>query len=70
MGYPIKVLNSHFEQMDHLRDIQINTGGLLGSWNIFSHFGYWRSRKLVRRLASYLALLLTMDLEEAPDESV
>ncbi len=54
MGYPIKPLNRYFQEHASLMDIQINTGGPLLSWNFFSHFGYWRSRKLVRRLASHI----------------
>ena len=60
MGYPLKPLNSFFEDHTILKDIRINTGGLFTSWNFLSHFGYWRSRKLVKRLASYIKVLLTM----------
>jgi hypothetical protein len=60
MGYPLKPVNRHFEHLASLEDIRINSGGLFTFWNIFSHFGYWRSRKLVRRMASYLAQLLSM----------
>jgi hypothetical protein len=58
MGYPIKPLNRYFREHASLMDIQINTGGPLLSWNFFSHFGYWRSRKLVRRLAAHIGKLL------------
>ncbi len=61
MGYPIKPLNRHFEKKSKLKDIQINIGGVLTFWNTFSHFGYWRSRKLVRRIASYIAKLLSIE---------
>ena len=61
MGYPIKPLNKHFEAHANVRDIQINTGGILTYWNILSHFGYWRSRKLVRRIASFIGRLLSME---------
>ena len=61
MGYPLKPLNGHFKNHAILKDIRINTGGPLTSWNFFSHFGYWRSRKLVKRLASYIKLLFTIN---------
>ncbi len=63
MAYPLKPLNKHFEDHPCLMDIEINTGGLFTFWNPLSHFGYWRSRKLVQRLASYVELLLTLELE-------
>jgi len=61
MAYPLKPLNKHFEKHAHLKDIQFNTGGLFTFWNPLSHFGYWRSRKLVQRLASYIKVLLSME---------
>ena len=60
MGYPLKPLNDYFANHAILKDIMINSGGPFTSWNFFSHFGYWRSRKLVKRLASYIKLLLTI----------
>jgi len=53
MGYPIKALNARYESAK-VKDIQINTGGLLMSWNLLSHFGYWKSKKLVKRIAAYI----------------
>ena len=61
MGYPIKPLNSSFENNSKLKDKQINTGGVLTFWNTFSHFGYWRSRRLVRRIASYIDMLSSIE---------
>ncbi len=61
MGYPIKPLNRHFEENSKLKDIQINTGGVLTFWNTFSHFGYWRSRRLVRTIASYIVKLQSIE---------
>ena len=60
MGYPIKPLNRHFEENPKLIDIQINTGGPFTFWNTFSHFGYWRSRNLVRRVTSFVQILLSL----------
>jgi hypothetical protein len=58
MGYPLKPLNDHFKNHTVLKDFGINTGGPFTSWNFLSHFGYWRSRKLVNRLASFIKVLL------------
>lgn len=59
MGYPLKPLNRYFEQQSFLKDIRINTGGPFSFWNFLSHFGYWRSRRLVKRMASYIEVVLT-----------
>lgn len=56
MGYPIKALNAQYENAV-VKDIQINTGGLMKSWNLLSHFGYWKSKKLVKRIANYIESL-------------
>jgi len=56
MGYPIKALNAKYERAV-VQDIQINTGGLFKSWNLLSHFGYWKSKKLVKRIANYIESL-------------
>jgi hypothetical protein len=70
MGYPIKPLNKHFEAHANVSDIQINTGGIFTYWNILSHFGYWRSGKLVRRIASYIErLLLIADESQVNQDS-
>lgn len=53
MGYPIKALNKKYAESVVI-DIQINTGGILTSWNLLSHFGYWKSKKLVKEIGSYL----------------
>ena len=53
MGYPIKALNPKYAAAN-VKDIQINVGNLLTFWNLLSHFGYWRSRKLAKRIAGYI----------------
>jgi len=58
MGYPIKALNSKYAAAN-LTDIQINVGNLLTYWNLLSHFGYWRSKKLVRRIAGYIKNIMS-----------
>jgi len=53
MGYPIKALNSNYANAE-VTDIQINSGGILTFWNLLSHFGYWKSKKLVKRIAAFI----------------
>ena len=57
MGYPIKAINSNYSNANVV-DIQINTGGILTSWNLLSHFGYWKSRKLVKRIGNYIQSII------------
>ncbi|MCK4819956.1 hypothetical protein KA005_29590 [bacterium] len=57
MGYPIKALNSKYA-VANVTDIQINVGNPLTFWNLLSHFGYWRSRKLAKRIAHYIKDLI------------
>jgi hypothetical protein len=58
MGYPIRALNSKYA-VANITDIQINVGNLLTFWNLLSHFGYWRSRKLAKRIANYIKDLIS-----------
>ena len=58
MGYPIKTLNSKYA-VANVTDIQINVGNPLTFWNLLSHFGYWRSRKLAKRIAHYIKDVFT-----------
>ena len=57
MGYPIKTLNEKYADAN-LKDIQINVGNILTFWNLLSHFGYWRSRKLAKRISDYIGEVL------------
>lgn len=56
LGYPIKFINEKYESAN-LTDIQLGVGNLLSFWNILSHFGYWTSRKLQKRVAGYIEML-------------
>ena len=53
MGYPLKTLNANYAA-SNIKDIQINVGNPLIFWNFISHFGYWKSRKLIKRISSYI----------------
>lgn len=56
LGYPIKFINNHYENAN-VNDIQIGVGNLLSFWNILSHFGYWTSRKLQKRVSEFISML-------------
>ena len=58
MGFPIKALNPKYA-VANVTDIQINVGNLLTFWNLLSHFGYWKSGKLAKRIAHYINDLFT-----------
>lgn len=56
LGYPIKFINDHYANAN-VKDIQIGVGNILSFWNILSHFGYWTSKKLQKRVAGYIETL-------------
>ena len=53
LGYPIKFINQHYENA-HVTDIQLGVGNPMSSWNILSHFGFWTSNKIEKRICSYV----------------
>ncbi len=53
LGYPIKFINKYYADAK-VRDIQIGVGNLLSFWNLLSHFGYWTSRKLQKRISDFM----------------
>lgn len=56
LGYPIKFINDSYKNAN-IKDIQIAVGNILSFWNILSHFGYWTSKKLQKRIAVFIELL-------------
>ena len=56
LGYPIKFINNNYEE-SVVKDIQIAVGNIFSFWNILSHFGYWTSKKLQRRIAVFIVSL-------------
>lgn len=52
-GYPIREINGHYRQ-SRIRDIEINVGGILSSWNLASHFMYWKSGRVRRRIVDFI----------------
>lgn len=57
LGYPIKFINENYMKAN-VTDIQIGVGNILSFWNILSHFGYWTSRKLQKRLSDYILMVM------------
>lgn len=57
LGYPIKFINENYKNAN-VKDYQIGVGNILSFWNILSHFGYWTSRKLQRRISNFIIKLM------------
>ena len=57
LGYPLKSLSSSYGASVSA-DREINAGGLLFSWNPFSHTRYWTDKDFVRPVAQSIADLL------------
>jgi hypothetical protein len=57
LGFPLRCINDFFKERV-TEDVEINSGGLLLSWNAGSHLGYWKSRKIRKRVASYIKNVL------------
>lgn len=57
LGYPIKFINKYYDDANVI-DIQIAVGNLLSFWNILSHFGYWTSKKLQKRISDFIIEVL------------
>ena len=56
LGYPIKFINDTYDKAN-VEDIQIPVGNIFSFWNILSHFGYWTSKKLQKRIAGFVTML-------------
>jgi hypothetical protein len=57
LGYPLKPLNAAYAGVV-ARDIEINAGGLLTSWNPASHDQYWTDNDLTAPAAELIARFL------------
>lgn len=53
LGYPIKFINDDYS-LANVIDIQIGVGNILSFWNLLSHFGYWTSSKLQKRICNFI----------------
>jgi len=54
LGWPLKGLSPNYEQTVR-RDIAVNAGNLLTSWNPASHSGYWHDNDVTGPIADGLA---------------
>ncbi|MDC2889689.1 hypothetical protein [Psychrosphaera algicola] len=57
LGYPIKVINEAYNKVVD-EDIEVDIGGLLRSWNPFSHDVYWSDKDIINPVANYLSTTL------------
>lgn len=53
LGYPIKFINENYA-LSNVEDIQVGVGNLISFWNILSHFGYWTSKKIQKRVSNFI----------------
>ena len=58
LGYPLKQINAKYKAAVS-KDIPINVGGLIGSWNPASHTKYWTDNDFTKPVAKYLAKFIT-----------
>lgn len=59
LGYPLKPLSASYKATV-TRDIQINVGGILSSWNPRSHSEYWTDNDFTKPVARFLAGILKL----------
>lgn len=53
LGYPLRPINSCYEKV--CKDIEINVGGFLSSWNFFSHNKYWTDNDFTKPVAESIS---------------
>ncbi len=57
LGYPLKPINPAYRRVVS-RDITINVGGILSSWNPASHTKYWTDNDFTVPAAEFVGRLL------------
>jgi len=57
LGYPLKAINQKYDQVVS-RDIAINVGGILSSWNPMAHQKYWTDNDFTKPVTRFLQSLL------------
>ena len=57
LGYPVKPINTKYRQTVK-KDIAINVGGILSSWNPMSHSKYWTDNDFTVPVSKYIAKFL------------
>lgn len=53
LGYPLAPINAAYARL--VRDVEIDVGNLVESWNPLAHDAYWDDRDFTRPVAEYLA---------------
>lgn len=56
LGWPLQALSDGYNAL--VRDIEVNVGGILTSWNPLSHSRYWTDSDVQKPLADHLRSLL------------
>jgi hypothetical protein len=57
LGYPLKPINQAYNKVVD-RDIPINVGGFLTSWNPASHLKYWTDDSFTKPVANFIKTIL------------
>lgn len=57
LGYPLKPINSDYRNVV-TKDIPINVGGILSSWNPAAHSKYWTDNDFTKPVAKFIARFL------------
>jgi hypothetical protein len=53
LSYPLQPLNNEYDRV--VKDVEVNVGGLLSSWNPASHLEYWTDKHVLERVGTALA---------------
>lgn len=56
LGWPLQSLSDGYNEL--VKDIEVNAGGILRSWNPFSHTAYWTDADVQTPVANHLRSLL------------
>lgn len=57
LGYPLKDVGPHYAALHDskaLRDVPVNAGGLLTSWNPASHTAYWKDEDVYKPVGRFI----------------
>ncbi|MBL0714832.1 MAG: hypothetical protein JJV98_14145 [Desulfosarcina sp.] len=57
LGYPLKAINPDYRKVVS-KDIPINVGGILSSWNPMSHTKYWTDNDLTKPVSKFISKFL------------
>ena len=57
LGFPLKDIGPRYAELHDskgLRDVSVNAGGLLGSWNPASHNAYWKDEDVYKPVGRFI----------------